>query len=480
MFAVEELILILPEIIMLTMASVLLMAQAFLPENRKGLIHMMTLLTLVLVTVLTLRPYMTGAAEFPEVILQGTFVRDAMGDVLKVAMLLVVFFVLIYSKTYFRAWQEKAEDFYILVLLAALGMMVMISSASMLTLYLGLETLALSSYAMVAMFRNIGLTVEAAVKYFVLGALASGMLLYGISMLYGATGTLDLQTLSAQVSQSQNDALVMFGLVFVLVGLAFKLGAVPFHMWVPDVYQGAPSGVVAFISSAPKLAGFAILYRLLVDGLEPLSGQWEMIIVVLSLLSLGLGNVVAIAQANIKRMLAYSTVSHIGFLLLGMLSGEAGYAASMFYAISYVFMSAGAFGLIMLLSRKGQEAENILDFKGLNKRSPWLALMMAFFMASMAGIPPFIGFFAKLFVIKSAVEAGYLWLAAAAVVFAVIGAFYYLRVIKTMYFDEPELDDEIIASYDSKLMLSFNGVLQLVMGIYTGPLIALCAWAIGT
>ncbi len=474
----QALTMILPEIIMLAMACVLLMLQAFLPERRKGLIHILALVTLALVAILTMRPYLVGSPVWPESILQGAFVRDRAGDLMKVFVEIVAFLALVYGKQYFRVWQEKAEDFYILVILSVFGMMVMISAANLLTLYLGLETLALASYAAVAMFRKIGLSVEAAVKYFVMGAVASGMLLYGMSLLYGATGSLQLSEIRTAVAAlPAHDPLLLLALVFLLVGLAFKLGAVPFHMWLPDVYEGAPAAVMSFIASAPKIAGFAILYRVLVDGLAPMAGQWQGIVALLALLSMGLGNVVAIAQSNVKRMLAYSTISHVGFLLLGMLSGTAGYTASLFYALTYALMSVGAFGLLMLLSARGQEAETLDDLKGLNQRAPWLALMMAFLMASMAGVPPFVGFFGKLYVLQSAVEAGQIWLAIAAVLFAVMGAYYYLRVIKVMYFDASENEQFVSLPLDAQAAISISGTAQLLLGVFAGPLMSLCVWA---
>ncbi len=475
----QELILVLPEIIMVSMACVLLMLQAFLPERRKGLIHVLALVTLALVAILTMRPYLVGSPVWPESILQGAFVRDRAGDLMKVFVEIVAFLALVYGKQYFRAWEEKAEDFYILVILSVFGMMVMISSANLLTLYLGLETLALASYAAVAMFRRIGLSVEAAVKYFVMGAVASGMLLYGMSLLYGATGSLDLAEIRQSVTAlPDNDPLLMLAMVFLLVGLAFKMGAVPFHMWLPDVYEGAPAGVMSFVASAPKIAGFAILYRVLVDGLTPIADQWQGILALLALLSMALGNIVAIAQQNVKRMLAYSTISHVGFLMLGLLAGSFGYTAALFYALTYALMSVGAFGLLMLLSARNEEAETLDDLKGLNQRAPWLALMMAFLMASMAGVPPFVGFFSKLYVLQAAVESGQVWLAVAAVLFAVMGAWYYLRVIKVMYFDGSEREDAPELSLDARAAISLNGLVQLFLGVFAGPLMGLCVWAL--
>jgi NADH-quinone oxidoreductase subunit N len=333
---------------------------------------------------------------------------------------------------------------------------------------------------MVALQRDSVAASEAAMKYFILGAMASAMLLYGMSMLYGATGSLDLGQVSAHIEAGSADNMVLlFGLVFVIVGIAFKLGAVPFHMWLPDVYDGAPTAVTLYVSTAPKLAAFAMLMRLLVEGLNGLQPHWQEILILLSVLSLGIGNIVAIAQANIKRMLAYSAISHVGFLLLGVLSGqEAGYAASMFYAITYVLMGLGGFGMVILMSRAGFEAERLEDYKGLNERSPWYALMMLILMFSMAGVPPFLGFWAKLSVIRAVVNVDLIWLAAVAVIFSVIGAFYYLRVIKLMYFDKPDSFAPIHSSFDMRLALSANSLAVLVLGIFPGALMALCSRAL--
>jgi NADH-quinone oxidoreductase subunit N len=353
----------------------------------------------------------------------------------------------------------------------------MVSAHSFLTVYLGLELLSLSLYAMVA-FRRDSLTAsEAAMKYFILGALASGMLLYGMSMIYGATGTLDIAKLSAPIaSRGTDDIVLTFGLVFIVVGLAFKLGAVPFHMWIPDVYQGAPTSVTMYIGSAPKIAGFALVMRVLAEGLGDLHGSWQDMLVILTVLSLAVGNIIAIAQTNLKRMLAYSTISHVGFLLLGILSGtKAGYSASLFYVITYAATAIGGFAMVILLSRRGFEAENLDDLKGLNERSPWLAFMMLLLMFSMAGVPPTVGFYAKLIVLKSVIDIQMVWLAIVAVVFSVIGAFYYLRVVKLMYFDTPaEGAGAIRIGADTNIAFSMNALAVLVLGILPGGLLALC------
>jgi NADH-quinone oxidoreductase subunit N len=358
----------------------------------------------------------------------------------------------------------------------------MISAASMLTLYLGLELLALSSYALVALDRDSEIGSEAGMKYFVLGSLASGILLYGISLIYGATGSLQLGIISAELTTGGvTDSLMLsFGLAFVVVGIAFKLGAVPFHMWLPDVYQGAPAAVTLLIASLPKLGYLALAIRLLSDGLGGLHSDWKMMLAILAAASLVLGNVVAIAQTNFKRMLAYSTISHVGFILLGILAGSAaGYAAAMFYTIVYALMSAGAFAVMILLTRDGVEADSLDDFKGLAKRSPWYALMMLMIMFSLAGIPVFVGFFAKWQVIAAAIDAGFMGLSVLAVLTAVIGAFYYLRIVKLMYFDEPETTAPIQAPIDFHAVLTVNGLAMLGLGVFSGGLIGVCVQAFG-
>jgi NADH-quinone oxidoreductase subunit N len=340
--------------------------------------------------------------------------------------------------------------------------------------------MSLSLYAMVAMQRDSVVAREAAMKYFVLGAMASAMLLYGMSMLYGLTGSLDLAEINNALSGGQADRVVLsFALVFLIIGVAFKLGAVPFHMWVPDVYHGAPTAVTLFVSTAPKLAAFAMLMRLLVDGLGSLHADWQGILVILTLLSVAVGNVVAIAQTNIKRMLAYSAISHVGFILIGVLSGtDEGYAAALFYAISYVIMGLASFGTVLLMTRAGFEAENLEDYKGLSERSPWFAFMMLLVMFSMAGVPPLVGFWAKLFVIQAAVRIDLVWLALAAVVFSVIGAFFYLRLVKLMYFDKPVALQPLEAGSEMRWALSANGLALLALGVLPGPLLAACAAAI--
>jgi NADH-quinone oxidoreductase subunit N len=371
-------------------------------------------------------------------------------------------------------------EFLCLALFATLGMMVMISAHHFLTLYLGLELLALSLYAMVALQRDSVRATEAAMKYFVLGALASGMLLYGMSMLYGATGSLDIaRVASALGTPYASQSLAVFGLVFVVAGIAFKLGAVPFHMWIPDVYHGAATPTTLFIGAAPKIAAFAFVMRLLAQALGGMGADWQMMLAILAAASIGLGNLVAIAQTNLKRMLAYSTISHMGFLLLGILSGtDNGYSSAMFYVLTYVLMTLGAFGMILLLSRVGFEAEELDDFKGLNRRSRWYAFVMLVIAFSLAGIPPAVGFLAKLAVLQAAWESGFAWLVVFAVLMSVVGAFYYLRLVKLMYMDEPAGEITIAGRADMRVLLSVNALAVLGLGIVPAPLMDLCARAI--
>jgi NADH-quinone oxidoreductase subunit N len=466
-----------PEIFILSATCVLLLVDLFLTDARRGLVHFLALLALVAATVITLRENTTNAVT----VFNGMFVRDAMGDVLKVAIYLVTFAAFVYAKPYLLDRGLFKGEFYTLCLFAVLGMMILVSAGNLVTVYLGLELLALSQYALVAMRRDDRLASEAAMKFFVLGALASGMLLYGMSMLYGATGTLDLAQIYPQAAAlGDNRTLLLFGLVFVVVGIAFKFGAAPFHMWIPDVYQGAPTAVTLFIGSAPKLAAFGMAFRLLEGGTGALDGHWREMLAWLAVASLAIGNIAAIAQTNLKRMLAYSTISHVGFLFLGLANATAeGYAAAMLYAICYALMSAGAFAAIIVLSNKGFEAENIADFRGLFRTHPWHAAMVLLLMASLAGFPPLFGFWAKLAVIRAAVDGGMLWLAIVGMVFAVIGAYYYLRVIKVMFFDAPADDGKArpIADAQARWLLSANALLMLVLGIFWSPLLDLCVRA---
>ena len=465
-----------PEFWILTMACVILIADLFIREERRGIIHLMAMLSLIFAAIITLRgDYLSEGLRLATAF-NGSFIRDPMGDVLKLFSYFVLGMVYIYSKFYLRQFRMFRTEFYTLSLFALLGVMLLISANSLVTIYLGLELTSLSTYALVAFDRESKRGSEAAMKYFVLGSMASGMLLYGMSMIYGATGSLDLQQISVAISnQGGVNLMLVFGLVFLVVGIAFKLGLVPFHMWLPDVYEGAPVAVTLFIAAVPKMAGFAMAYRLLYTGLGDLHGDWQQMLSILAVLSIVLGNLAAIAQSNIKRMLAYSTISHMGFVLMGLLPGTAdGFGASMFYVIVYSLMSAGAFGMVIMLSARGVEAERLDDFRGLNQRNSWYAAIMAMVMFSMAGVPVFVGFFAKWLVIKSALDAGMVWLAISAVVFSVVGAFYYLRVVKLMYFDEPVTESPIDAPVDFRAAIALNGVMMLGLGIFSSTLITVC------
>ena len=475
-FVAPDFVPVLPELFVLALACLVLVIDVFLEQRQRHITYGLAQLTLLGAALLTLLTY----AQAPVTTMFGHYVKDAMGDLLKLFIYLSTAIGFLYSRDYLRQRDLFKGEYYVLGLFGVLGMMVMVSAHSLLSVYLGLELLSLSLYALVATDRDSPVSSEAAMKYFVLGSLASGMLLYGISMIYGATGGVDLQMVADAVSRQGPDNLVLvFGLVFLMVGLSFKLGAVPFHMWLPDVYQGAPTSVTLYIGSAPKLAAFALIMRVLVDGLGSLQGDWQQMLIILAALSMALGNLVAIVQTNIKRMLAYSTVSHVGFLLLGILAGTPeGYAAAMFYAIVYVLMAVGAFGLIIMLSRTGFEAENIDDFKGLNDRNPWLAFLMMVVMMSMAGIPFMAGFYAKWVVLQAVVDVGLVWLAILGVVFSVIGAFYYLRVVKCLYFDKPEQSAPIQLSRDTEIVISANGLLLVALGLYPTALMSWCATAL--
>ncbi len=475
-FSLGQIVPMLPEIFLLAMLSIILIVDPMLKDSQRSASYVFTLLTLAGCAWLTF----SGHQPDPVQVFSGMFIDDTLSDVLKLALYLVVAFMLVYSRSYLQVRGLFKGEFYALTLFATLGMMVMISASHFLTLYLGLELLSLSLYAMVALQRDSAVATEAAMKYFVLGAIASGMLLYGMSMIYGSTGSLQLSDVSVALQEGVGQKVpLVFGLVFIVAGLAFKLGAVPFHMWVPDVYHGAATPVTLFISSAPKLAAFAFSIRLLVQGLDVLHADWRDMLILLAVLSMAIGNVAAIAQTNIKRMLAYSTISHMGFLLLGILAAtQNGYSASMFYSIVYAMMSLGSFGIVLLLSRQGFESEQLDDFRGLNQRNPWAAFLMLLLMFSMAGIPPTVGFYAKLSVLQAVVEAGQVWLAVVAVLFSLIGAFYYLRVVKLMYFDEPLQTAPIEAPGDMRLALSLNGLGILVLGILPGPLMSVCMIAV--
>ena len=461
-----------PEIFVCAAAFALLMVDLFLSDQRRGLTHFLALFILAAAAVLTAR----DMAMVPVYGFADLFVRDTASDVLKIAVYVVAAASFVYAKPYLQDRGLFKGEFYALGLFSVLGMMLMISANSMLVLYLGLELLALSSYGLVGMDRDNPRSSEAAMKYIVLGSLASGMLLYGMSMVYGATGSLQLGEIHAAAASTGDRTLLLFGVVFMLVGIAFKFGAAPFHMWLPDVYHGAPTAITLFIGSAPKLAAFGMAYRLLESGVGPLDAYWQDMVAWLAALSLVIGNLVALVQTNLKRMLAYSTISHVGFLFMGLAQGgQLGYSAAMFYAISYAVMSTAAFGAILLLSRKGFEAEEIGDFKGLWSRNPTQAMLVMFVMASLAGVPPFLGFWAKLEVLRAAVDAGLMWLAIVGVVAAVVGAFYYLRLVKVMFFDEPEGEGaRIHPDGHVRVLFAVNAAALLVLGLFAEWILAWC------
>jgi NADH-quinone oxidoreductase subunit N len=477
-YEIPDLFLAAPEIFVLTMVSAILIIDLFLPDRRRVWTYILAQVTLIAAAGIIV----VAGGEDVAYTFNGMFVGDPMADVLKITVCLTVAVMLAYSRSYAQVRGMYRGEFFVLSLFATLGMMVMISANHFLVLYLGLELMSLSLYAMVALPRDSGMSTEAAMKYFVLGALSSGMLLYGISMIYGATGSLDVTEVAQRISDGDAiPTILIFGLVFVVAGIGFKLGAVPFHMWIPDVYHGAPTAVTLLIGTAPKLAAFAFIIRLLVQalGLQQLLVEWQQMLVLLTVASLAIGNITAIAQTNLKRMLAYSTISHMGFLLLGILSGTIdGFSAAMFYTMVYVLMGLGTFGMILLLSREGFEAENLEDFKGLNQRNPWYAFVMLMLMFSMTGIPPTVGFWAKLFVLQAALATGYVWLVVTAVLFSVIGAFYYLRVVKLMYFDAPTDTHSIEAYAEVRALMSVNGLAIIVLGLAPGALLALCQRAI--
>ncbi|MDA8259455.1 MAG: NADH-quinone oxidoreductase subunit NuoN [Betaproteobacteria bacterium] len=471
-----------PEIFLLLMSFLVLFVDLIFGATHRWMAAMLTVITLIGCAAITL---VTSDGQ-TTLTFSNMFVDDLLSDFLKLVTYLAVIMMLIYGRQYMAERGLDKGEYYVLVLYATLGMMVMISAANFLTMYLGLELMSLSLYALVAIDRDNSRSTEAAMKYFVLGALASGMLLYGMSMIYGATGSLELGGVAQALYQGHAEKTVLvFGLVFLVAGVAFKLGLVPFHMWIPDVYHGAPTAITMFIGSAPKLAAFAMALRLLVYGLFGLALDWQKMLLIMAVLSIGLGNLAAIAQTNIKRMLAYSAISHMGYMVLGLMSGLVGgqvdpftavnaYSSALYYTVAYVLMSLGAFGMVLLLSRAGYEAENLEDFKGLNKRSPWFAAMMLIMMFSMAGIPFFIGFFAKFAVLLAAIKAGYTAVAVIAVMFSLVGAFYYLRVVKLMYFDAPVDSAPITAGLDVRVLVSLNGLAVAAFGLFPDAVMLVC------
>ena len=477
-----------PEVVLLVMALVVAMVDLWVKHPRRTPTYLLAQASLAVVAAMHLLRFDAGETFYA---VQRMVVADPMGHLLAFFAALATMVSLAYARPYAAEREMLKGELITLAMLSLLGISVMVSANNFLVVYLGLELMSLSLYALVALRRDHAPATEAAMKYFVLGALASGFLLYGLSMMYGATGTLDIGKVFEKIASGQiNQAVLVLGIVFIVAGLAFKLGAVPFHMWIPDVYQGAPTAVTLLIAGAPKLAAFAITIRLLVEGMSGLAQDWQQMLIVLSVASMALGNIAAIAQSNLKRMLAYSTIGQIGFMLLGLtptvvsvntLSAANGYSSSMFYVLSYVFTTLGTFGIVMLLARAGHEAEQVDDLKGLAKRSPWYAAVMAIFMFSLAGIPPTVGFYAKLAVLQAIVSTNvslYIWLAIVAVLLSLVAAFYYLRVIKVMYFDEPVDAHPIASTGEVRTILSLNGAAILLFGILPGGLMAMCAQAI--
>lgn len=477
-----------PEILLLAASCIVALVDLWVTDEQRRPTYWLTQLTLLVVAVMHFSYYDSGLTTYA---MQGMVVADPMGHLLAGFACVATMITLVYARPYAASRDMLKGELFTLSLLSLLGINVMLSANNFLVIYLGLELMSLSLYALVALRRDHAVSTEAAMKYFVLGALASGFLLYGLSMMYGATGSLTIPEVFDVIAKGiPNKAVLVFGVVFVVAGLAFKLGAAPFHMWVPDVYQGAPTAVTLLIGGAPKLAAFAITVRLLVEGMLGLAVDWQQMLVVLSVVSLLIGNLAAIAQTNLKRMLAYSTIANMGFMLLGMASGVVNnstewganaYSAAMFYAVTYVLTTLGTFGMVILLSRQGHEAEEIKDLAGLAKRSPWFALVMTMFMFSLAGVPPTVGFYAKLAVLQALVATGvgfYLGLAVFAVVVSLVGAFYYLRVVKVMWFDAATDTAPLGAPGDVRLVMTLNGAAVLVFGLLPGGLLELCKQAI--
>jgi NADH-quinone oxidoreductase subunit N len=476
-----------PEILLLVLACVVALVDLFVTDPRRTPTYWLTQLSLAVVGAM----HFAALGGKPEIAMQGMLVIDSLSHLLSGVSCIALIITLVYARPYAETRDMLKGELFTLSLLAMLGVAVMVASNNFLMVYLGLELMSLSLYALTALRRDHTVSTEAAMKYFVLGALASGFLLYGLSMMYGATGSLSIpRVLEVVDSGVPNKSVLVLGVVFVVAGLGFKLGAAPFHMWVPDVYQGAPTAATLLIGGAPKLAALGITLRLLVEGMLGLAVDWQQMLLVMAVASLVVGNLAAIAQSNLKRMLAYSTISQMGFVVLGLASGVVNgqianamnaYSSAMFYAITYVLTTLGSFGLVMLLARQGFESEQISDLAGLFKRSPWYALVMAIYMFSLAGIPPTVGFYGKLSVLQAMVATGqslYLWLAVIAVVLSLIGAFYYLRVVKVMFFDEPTDRSPLVAPADARVVMSLNGLAVLVLGILPGGLLALCNQAL--
>lgn len=458
-----------PEIALLAMICVVLLIELFVKQKQSGVTYIATQLSLLVTLFLVFHARMIPS----QVVFNQHFIWDSVAYVIKFSILMLSIFSFIYVQASIKEKPINPGEFYLLGLFSIFGMLILTSANSLLTLYLGLELLSFPLYALVALQRGCSSSAEAAMKYFILGALASGLFLYGLSLIYGSTQSLILPTINQALHSVQSPIILSIGLIFIVAGIAFKLGAVPFHLWVPDVYQGAPTAVTLFVGAAPKVAGLAMAIRLLVDALPNLHAHWQPLLATIALFSFGLGNLVAIVQSNLKRMLAYSAIAHIGYTLLGLVAGSAfGYAMSLFYILMYGLMAIAAFGILIVVSKSGQEVENVNDLRGLNARSPWLAFLMLIIMFSMAGIPPTAGFFAKMGILQALIEAHQLWLATLAIIFAIIGSYYYLYVVKVMYFEEPESTFfPIEIAQDTYLALSINAILLLVFGLFPSQLI---------
>lgn len=475
----------LPEIFLLCMASAILLIDVFLKERYSIVTYLLVQATVVITFLLVLPQYREYSQ--PIITFSGQYVVDKLAVLTKLFVLVASFFAFVYARQYIKDRHILRGEYYMLGLFAVLGMLIMASANTFLTLFLGLELLSLSLYAMVALQKDSRVATEAAMKYFVMGALASGLLLYGISMLYGITGSIEISTIGNVIQQGlhNQDQVIVLALIFILAGLLFKLGAVPFHMWVPDVYDGAPTSVTLFIASAPKIAAFSILIRVLVEATPTMNAMWSSILVIVAILSMFSGNLLAIAQTNIKRMLAYSSIAHMGYALLGVVAGPhstTGYSAAMFYIATYVIVAAGAFAIIALLSKQGIELDQLEHYRGLNARNPWLAFMMLLLMFSMAGVPPTVGFFAKLGLLEALVQAHYVWLAALALLFAIIGAYYYLRLVMLMYFEEPRdvlMEQHIAIAPGIMTAITLNGIAALALGLLPSALIDICRITLG-
>jgi NADH-quinone oxidoreductase subunit N len=462
-----------PEVFMLSAGCLILLIDVCIGKRFPSLTYGLVQCALIVAAILTF-----SQLHQPTLIaFHDTFIRDDLAVLLKLFIYGFSFIAFLYARSYLAKINVPAGEYYVLGLFCVLGMMVTVSAHNFISLFLGLELFSLPLYAMAALRKEVTVCTEAALKYFIVGSLASGILLYGLSMLYGATKTLDIAGVATSIMQTstQHELILVFGLVFVVVGLAFKLGSVPFHMWVPDVYEGAPTPVILFLGTAPKIAAFALLFRLLVEAMPALSGHWQQMLMVVAILSMALGNLVAIVQSNIRRMLAYSSIAHMGYMLLGFVTATPqGYGAALFYMLTYALMTLAAFGLIIIMNYSGYEADKIEDLRGLNTRNPWLALMMLLTMFSLAGVPPIVGFMAKVAVLEALIHVGLVWLAALALLFAIIGAYYYIRVVKVMYFENPLDQAPVRYSRDMQIMLTLNGCALLVLGVVPGSLFTLC------